>query len=206
MQNLAHQVVQRPLVMVGLGFQQSMHFRVNFDRRQVYQVEGHRRRASSNSRVRFDRRKNIRPDHLEVHQPGVRDFSGFASFRMRPVPLGNSLRGDLTKLSHFAGATQGGDDFLGVHDELKHSYNNKARDLFGRKFSLMTYGERLNHAIKLEGSSRRLLARAVGITEQAVGQCIRGDTEFLKVPGSVKAAEFLKVDHTWLATGKGEPR
>lgn len=70
----------------------------------------------------------------------------------------------------------------------------------------MTYGERLDAAIKLAGSSRKLVAKAAGVTEQAIGQCIRGETEFLKVESSARAAAFLDVDHFWLATGEGKAR
>ncbi|MEO8391193.1 hypothetical protein [Polaromonas sp.] len=74
------------------------------------------------------------------------------------------------------------------------------------KLSYMTYGERLDAAIRLAGSSRKLVAKAAGVTEQAVGQCIRGETEFLKVESSARAAAFLDVDHFWLATGEGKAR
>lgn len=70
----------------------------------------------------------------------------------------------------------------------------------------MSYGKRLEQAIKLAGSSRTKVAEAVKLTPQAIGQCIRGDTEFLKVDGSAKVAAFLDVDHYWLATGEGSPR
>jgi transcriptional regulator with XRE-family HTH domain len=70
----------------------------------------------------------------------------------------------------------------------------------------MTYGKRLEEAIKIAGSSRAKVATAAGLTVQAIGQCIRGETEFLKVDGSARAAAFLDVDHFWLATGEGKPR
>lgn len=70
----------------------------------------------------------------------------------------------------------------------------------------MKYGERLAIAIEMAKSSRKLAAAAAGITEQAIGQCIRGETEFLKVDGSAKVAAFLEVDHFWLETGEGKPR
>lgn len=74
------------------------------------------------------------------------------------------------------------------------------------KLASMTYGERLDAAIKLAGSSRKLVAKAAGLTEQAIGQCIRGETEFLKVESSARVAAFLDVDHFWLATGEGKSR
>lgn len=70
----------------------------------------------------------------------------------------------------------------------------------------MTYGKRLQEAIDLAGSSRALVAKAAGVTVQAIGQCINGQTEFLRADGAAKAAAFLEVDHLWLATGEGKPR
>lgn len=74
------------------------------------------------------------------------------------------------------------------------------------KLTCMTYGERLDEAIKMAGSSRKAVAEATGLTVQAIGQCIRGETEFLKVDSSARAAELLDVDHFWLATGAGKAR
>ncbi len=70
----------------------------------------------------------------------------------------------------------------------------------------MSYGKRLEQAIKLAGSSRAAAANAAGLSVQAIGQCIRGETEFLKVDGSARVAAFLDVDHYWLATGEGKAR
>ena len=70
----------------------------------------------------------------------------------------------------------------------------------------MSYGSRLQEAMRLAGKSREELAVAAGVTVQAIGQCSRGETKFLKVDGSAKAAAFLDVDHYWLATGDGNPR
>lgn len=74
------------------------------------------------------------------------------------------------------------------------------------KLAFVTYGERLNLAIKLAGSSRAAVAEAVGASVQAIGQVIRGDTVALTAENSARAAEALRVDHFWLATGEGEPR
>lgn len=74
------------------------------------------------------------------------------------------------------------------------------------KLTFVTYGERLNQAIQLAGSSRAAVAEAVGASVQAIGQVIRGDTVALTAENSARAAEALRVDHFWLATGEGEPR
>lgn len=158
----------------------------------------------------FERRgqKNIRSNDLQVHQPGRRDFSRFAGLGVDSKPLRHGLGLNLADAGDFAGATEGGDDFFIVHAKLKHTFTEKASMLSQDvcKLRPMNYGERLGYAIKLAGSSRRLLAQAVGLTEQAIGQCIRGETEFLKVEGSARAAAFLGVNHWWLATGEGEPQ
>lgn len=70
----------------------------------------------------------------------------------------------------------------------------------------MTYGKRLDQAISMAKSSRKALAIGIGVSEQAIGQVIRGDTVAFSAENSAKAAHFLRVDHFWLATGDGEAR
>ena len=74
----------------------------------------------------------------------------------------------------------------------------------------MTYGKRLARAMELarltDKDARAKLAKALGITVQAVGQTLTGSTKAFSAETSAKAARFLKVDHYWLATGEGEPR
>lgn len=92
--------------------------------------------------------------------------------------------------------------------ELKHSLTGCASILSTQVCTLlrMEYGERLEEAIKLAKSSRADLAAAIGKSVQAVGQCITGKTGAFTAENSAKAADFLKVDHYWLATGEGQPR
>lgn len=59
------------------------------------------------------------------------------------------------------------------------------------KLSCVTYGERLDSAIKMANSTRKRAAVAAGLTERAIGQCIRGETTALKVDGSARVAAFL---------------
>lgn len=70
----------------------------------------------------------------------------------------------------------------------------------------MTYGKRLDQAIKLAKSTRKALGSALEISEQAVGMVVRGDSGAFNVENSAKAARFLRIDHHWLATGEGEAR
>lgn len=71
----------------------------------------------------------------------------------------------------------------------------------------MTYGNRLQKALALAGKDRAQLAQALEISVQAVGQVIVGSsrTKSFTAANSAKAAQFLGVNHYWLATGEGLP-
>lgn len=70
-----------------------------------------------------------------------------------------------------------------------------------------TYGQRLAHALTLAPpKTRGELAGCLEISEQAVGAVIRGETSQLTALNSARAAQFMRVDHHWLATGEGIPR
>ncbi len=69
----------------------------------------------------------------------------------------------------------------------------------------MTYGERLLQALTASKKTRSQLAEKLGISEQAVGQVILGNTKAFSAENSARAARFLEVDDLWLATGEGEP-
>lgn len=69
---------------------------------------------------------------------------------------------------------------------------------------MTTYAERLLDALKAAGKSRRQLALAIGVSEQAVGNIVNGGPNtFFMAKNSAEAAAFLGVEHYWLATGKG---
>jgi transcriptional regulator with XRE-family HTH domain len=70
----------------------------------------------------------------------------------------------------------------------------------------MSYGGRLQAAMDLAQIDRAELAKQIGISVQAIGQVIVGQTKALTAENSAKAARVLAVDHHWLATGEGEPR
>lgn len=70
----------------------------------------------------------------------------------------------------------------------------------------MSFGARLDEAIKLADASRLSVGDAIGISESAVGMVIRGVTKALTAENSARAARFLRVDYHWLATGEGEAR
>lgn len=91
---------------------------------------------------------------------------------------------------------------------LKHTFAGCGKHAFADSIILrgMSYGDRLDEALKAAGKTRGDLARVIGITEQAIGQVINGSTDKLKARHSAIAARFLKCDHYWLATGEGAAR
>lgn len=76
-------------------------------------------------------------------------------------------------------------------------------DKLGKLAFMLTYGQRLQHAITEKKSSRAAVAKAVGVSVQAVGQVIRGDTGAFTAENNAKAAKGLHINSHWLATGDG---
>ncbi|AOG21647.1 LexA family protein [Acidovorax sp. RAC01] len=68
----------------------------------------------------------------------------------------------------------------------------------------MSYGQRLKEALDHSGRGRKELAEAIGRSVQAVGDVLNGKSKAFTAENNAKAAEFLKVDSFWLATGNGE--
>jgi hypothetical protein len=71
----------------------------------------------------------------------------------------------------------------------------------------MTYGKRLDAALKHAKKSRKELADVLGCTPQAIGIVINwaGENDRkLETESHSEAAHFLKVSDYWLATGKGD--
>lgn len=72
--------------------------------------------------------------------------------------------------------------------------------------NVMTFGERLTAALLHARKSRKELCAAIGITPQAVSQAIAGrasgDRGF-NAANNARAADYLGVDPTWLASGEG---
>lgn len=81
-----------------------------------------------------------------------------------------------------------------------------------RKLIAVNYGKRLAQAIELaklpKDEARAKVAKALGISVQAVGQVLTStsETKALTAQNNARAARFLKVDPHWLATGEGVPR
>lgn len=70
----------------------------------------------------------------------------------------------------------------------------------------MSYGSRLEKAMELAEADRNGLAKAVGVSVQAIGMVLGGKSNAFAAENHARAAQFLSVDHFWLATGEGEPR
>lgn len=64
------------------------------------------------------------------------------------------------------------------------------------------YAERLRDA--MGGTSMQALADALGLSYNAVKKVLNGGTGYFKLPNHYAAADFLKVDPRWLATGEGD--
>jgi transcriptional regulator with XRE-family HTH domain len=93
--------------------------------------------------------------------------------------------------------------------QLNHAFRPTRKYAFRGVFTLggmPTYGQRLDKAMKLARTDRARVAKALGVTVQAVGQVLNGTTKAFTADKSAKVARFLAVDHFWLATGDGEPR
>ena len=51
--------------------------------------------------------------------------------------------------------------------------------------------------------SQEQLAKAIGVTQSAVGQCERGETKEMTPSNLLRAANILDVNPIWLISGKG---
>lgn len=68
----------------------------------------------------------------------------------------------------------------------------------------MTYAERFSDCVnKIPGKTRQGVAAAMGVSQQAVGQIMKGKTKAATAENNAKAAQYFGVDATWLATGRG---
>lgn len=70
----------------------------------------------------------------------------------------------------------------------------------------MEYGLRLQAAMDNHRPprTRKEVAEALGISVQALGLVLRGKTKSLTAENNARAADYLGVDPTWLATGEGD--
>lgn len=69
--------------------------------------------------------------------------------------------------------------------------------------TMLEYKDRLAHAMQLAGLKTADLARALGLSYQAVDRVLKGRTNALKADNHAQAARALNVNPDWLATGQG---
>jgi transcriptional regulator with XRE-family HTH domain len=71
------------------------------------------------------------------------------------------------------------------------------------KKTTTSFGERLDAAIVHSKKTRAELAAKLGVSVQAIGQVVNGDSKTMSAENTVRAARALEVDAYWLATGEG---
>ncbi|APB99048.1 hypothetical protein A4F89_06750 [Polynucleobacter asymbioticus] len=69
---------------------------------------------------------------------------------------------------------------------------------------VIDFGDRLQLAMTLANVSRKDLAAKLGISVQAIGMVISGQSKALTAENNAMAADCLGCKSLWLATGKGE--
>jgi transcriptional regulator with XRE-family HTH domain len=74
------------------------------------------------------------------------------------------------------------------------------------KLAFVTYAARLAQAMAIAKVDRNRLAQGIGVSVQAIGQVLSGETKAFSAMNNAKAARFLAVDAYWLATGEGYPQ
>lgn len=70
----------------------------------------------------------------------------------------------------------------------------------------MSYGERFKEGLARPGRSRAGVAKAMGVSQQAVYAIVAGKTKSATAENNAAAASYFGCDPTWLASGKGTPR
>jgi transcriptional regulator with XRE-family HTH domain len=106
------------------------------------------------------------------------------------------------------GPSQEGERGLLVHATLNHAFPTTASIVYAglRKVPTMEFGDRLTKALAIANESRDGLAKALGISVQAISQVINGITKAMTAENTLRAARHLRVSAWWLATGEGSPQ
>ena len=66
-----------------------------------------------------------------------------------------------------------------------------------------SFSERLNEALAQSGMTKAQFAKCMGLSYQAISKALLGGTKGLTAKNNQKAAVFLGVSATWLASGDG---
>lgn len=69
----------------------------------------------------------------------------------------------------------------------------------------MPYGDRFKEGLARPGRSRAGVAKAMGVSQQAVYAIVAGKTKSATAENNAAAAAYFGCDPTWLASGKGRP-
>jgi len=59
--------------------------------------------------------------------------------------------------------------------------------------------------MKMAGVDEHAMAKALDVSYQAIKKVLLGTSKMLRADNNVRAAQFLRVDSEWLATGQGSP-
>lgn len=124
-------------------------------------------------------------------------------------PLAHCLRRTTNQAGSRAGSPpEEGEGCSFIHATLKHASDDAASIVYDGpcKVTGMDYGARLVMALALADESRDALAKALGVSVQAISQVITGTTRAMTAENTLKAARFLGVNPYWLATGEETPR
>lgn len=70
---------------------------------------------------------------------------------------------------------------------------------------MSTYADRLAEGLSRPGKTRTGLALSMGVSGQAVGQLLNGQSKSATAVNNALAASYLECDPDWLATGRGAP-
>lgn len=70
---------------------------------------------------------------------------------------------------------------------------------------LTTFADRIERALRESGTTAADVARATGLSRAAVSKWVSGQTANVRPDNLFKAADYLRVNPRWLATGQGEP-
>ena len=75
---------------------------------------------------------------------------------------------------------------------------------FAFNWQMDAYGKRLNEALSFREKGRKWLSDEIGISVQAIGQLIRGETHSLTALNHDKTVAALNVSAIWLSSGIGK--
>jgi len=91
----------------------------------------------------------------------------------------------------------------GIEPQFKSVYNRSSLPICDHA-TMVELGERLDSAMKKRAITISQLAAAVGMSYQGIRKIVRGETKEMEATNCDKIAAYLRINSSWLATGKGE--